>query len=199
MGWEFGVDISCNERRQDKVKVGLQLNLLARDRANGGEVVVLEIIILLVRVATRARHRLRGQTTIAKEGGGWSGDLRVGAAHARSGHAGIDARHAETVRTREGGRKAVALVVLGRCCGLTVCGLLSVTQVCGKTVNLLFAATRLQIYELHLSLKASALLFEIFVLKLLLLELKNVSAGHAQLSSVLTSNNVTRVTVACVE
>lgn len=51
----------------------LQLNLLAGDGAHRGEIVVIKIVMILVRVAAGARHGLRGQAVVAVEG--WRGNL----------------------------------------------------------------------------------------------------------------------------
>lgn len=119
----------------------LQLHLLAGDGAHRSEIVVIEVVMVLVRVAAGARHGLGGQAVVAVEGGG--GDLRVGAATTRSGHARIDARHAETVRTRECRGKAVAVAVLWWSGGLAVRGLFTVAQIGRESVYLLFAAAGL--------------------------------------------------------
>jgi hypothetical protein len=43
-----------------QVKVRLRLDLLASDWADGGKVVVVEVVVVFVRVTTSAWHRLRG-------------------------------------------------------------------------------------------------------------------------------------------
>jgi hypothetical protein len=113
----------------DQVKAGLRLDLLASDRAYGGEVVVVEVVVVFVRVATSAWHRLGGQTVVVEEGRRGRGDLGVGTASPRRGHVGINARHTEAIRSREGGGKAVAVTVLGRGRGLAVRRLLSVAEI----------------------------------------------------------------------
>jgi hypothetical protein len=119
------------------------LNLLASNGANRGEIVVIKIVVVLVRVATRSGHGLRGQAVVAKEGRRRGSDLRVGTATARSGHTGIDARHAKAVRPRKGGGKSVPVAVLWWGGGLAVRRLLSVTKIGREAVDFLFAAARL--------------------------------------------------------
>ena len=64
-----------------------------------------------------------------------------------------------------------------------------------KTVDFLLAASRLQINELHLGLKASALFLQVLVLKLLLFELTNSQHSHTDVECApIRSNNVTLVT-----
>ena len=121
----------------------LGLDLLARNGADRRENVVIKVVLFLVRIAASARHRLGRQTSAAEDRRRRGGDLGVGPAPARSADAGVDARHTEAIRAREGSGKAVALVVLGWRRGLAVCRLLCVTQVGGEAIYLLFAATRL--------------------------------------------------------
>jgi hypothetical protein len=127
-------------KRQEQVKVILQLDLLASDRAHRREVVAVKVVMILVRVAAGTWNRLGGQAAAAKEGRGRRGDLRVGAAATRSGHSGVDARHAEAVRTRECRGKAVAVVVFRRSRGLAMGWLLSVPKIRREAVDFLFAA-----------------------------------------------------------
>lgn len=117
-------------KRRDKVKVGLQLDLLASDRAHRGKVVVVKVVLVLVRITSGAGHGLGRQTVVGEEGGRRRSNLGVGTATTRSGHTGIDAGHAKAVRAREGRGKAVAVTVLGRGGRLAMRRLLSVSQIC---------------------------------------------------------------------
>jgi hypothetical protein len=139
-------EIKVTPERQSapgQVKVRLRLDLLASDWADRGKVVVVKVVVVFVRVATSAWHRLRGQTVVVEEGRRGRGDLGVGTASSRRGHVGIDAGHTEAIRAREGGGKAVAVAVLGRSCGLAVRRLLSVAEIGREAVNLFFAAAGL--------------------------------------------------------
>jgi hypothetical protein len=156
---------------------------------------VIEVILVLVRVATSAWHGLGRQAVIAQVSGGWRSDLGIGTATTRSSHTWINAGHAKAIRARKGRRKTVAVTVLRRGRWLAMRRLLSVAEIGREAVNLFFAAARLQIYEFHFGFKASALFFQIFVLKLLLFELQAASAGHTRPSSVVECNNVTRTTL----
>ena len=80
---------------------------------------MLEVIVIFVGVAACAWHGL-GWVGSAVERAWWRGDVRTVSIAARCRHAGIDAGHAEAVRTRKSSRKAVAVVVLWRSRGLTV-------------------------------------------------------------------------------
>jgi hypothetical protein len=123
-------ELPRTSKRLGQVKVKLELNLLACDGAHGSEVVVVKIVVVvLIRVATGAGHRLRGQSVVAEVVGGRGRDLGVGTATARGGHTGVDARHTETVGTRKGGGKTVAVAVLGWGGGLAVRGLLPVPKI----------------------------------------------------------------------
>jgi hypothetical protein len=115
--------------RQGQVKVSSQLDLLASDGAHWCKIIVIEVILVLVRVTTGARHRLRGQAVVVEERSGRRGDLGVGAAPTRGGHTRVDARHAEAIRTRECRGKAVSVSVLWRGGRLAVGGLLSVSKI----------------------------------------------------------------------
>lgn len=101
--------------------------------------------------------------------------MRARALSTRSGDASVDARHAEAVRARERSWKTVAVAVLRWGSWLAVFAVLDIGR---KTVDLFSATTRLQINELHLSFEATSLFLQIFVLKLLFLELVKKSVGH---------------------
>jgi hypothetical protein len=151
--------------------------LVAAHWAQGCEVIIVEVVVLLVGVASSAWHRLRGQVIVAGKRVGWRGqDLRIGTAatggvgSVRAGGARVvDARHAESVGAREGGGETIAVAELGRSRGLAVRG--AVADFGGETMDFFFTTTRLEIDELHLGLEAASLFFEVFVFELLLLEL----------------------------
>ena len=136
-------------------------NLLARGWTQRSKVVVLKVVVLLLRVATRSWHRVRRQVAVALEVGGRRSDLGVGTATA-CGHTRVDTGHAETVRTRQSGREPVALVVLGRGSGLAM-RRSAVVSISRESVVVTLAVLGLQVEELHLSVESPFCFFEILV------------------------------------
>jgi hypothetical protein len=159
---------------QTEVKANL---LVTAHWAQRRKVVIVEVVMLLIGVASSAWHRLRRQIVVAgKRVGRRRQDLRIGTAATGSvgsvrtcGACVVDARHAESVGAREGGGKAVAVAELGWSSGLAVRG--AVADLGREAMDFFFTTTRLEIDELHLGLEAASLFFEVFVFELLLLEL----------------------------
>ena len=158
----------CNQATAHITKLEVKgFDLLASDRAQRRESVIVKLIALLIGVTTGSGHRLGREIAVAL-GRRRRHHLRARAAAAGSDSARVDARHAEAIRTRKRGRETGAVAILGRSSRLAMLAVLDIGR---ETLDLLFTVARLQINELHLSLKAPPLLLQILVLKFLFLKL----------------------------
>ena len=149
------------------------------DRAVWREVVV-KVVAVFIRVATRTRHRLRREAIALRTSRGRGSKLRADATATRGGQAWVDSRHAESVWPGEGRWKPGIVRVLWWSGRLTV---LAVPDIRGEAIDFFLFLARLHINELHFSLKTTSLLLEILVLELLFLKLLTISGSPRRLQT----------------